>query len=462
MGEDDRMPDIVSRCISKVANEGFVAVGQAGIWAPAVVRISNDGGELWRSYDDNDGEQDHEQGHADEYSSVIANEAGDIFIAGYASQNVQDRGVDVVLVKIANPRPQIISHEPELLEFTCLRSDTIHFSVTATNPQEDSLAYTWTLNGDTIAVIDSVDIIFEDVADYAVKCIVANGRGSTEIEWAVHAVELYIESFEPDTLALQRRRNVEADYSLTVLAAPSEEPVQYRWLMDGRVVVGEDSALSYAFAENGRHSLEATAYRGEFEYSDFVAWTVEVRSLIDWVIPEVEGETLYVALDSAVWFLAFAYEPELPIDYTWLLDDQVIGGEDSIEIVFDESGEHSVVVSASRDQEVERIEWQVRVIDPNAAGEVISPQPSVFNLSAPLPNPFNSLATVRYSLAAASHIRLTVLDVTGREVMRLADGECPAGANSVVWDGSRIPAGIYIIRLQAGNQMLQQKALLLK
>jgi len=50
-------------------------------------------------------------------------------------------------------------------------------------------------------------------------------------------------------------------------------------------------------------------------------------------------------------------------------------------------------------------------------------------------------------------VRLTVYDMLGREVKRLADGELAAGSHSAVWDGTnsrgdKMPSGIYFYRLQ--------------
>ena len=51
-------------------------------------------------------------------------------------------------------------------------------------------------------------------------------------------------------------------------------------------------------------------------------------------------------------------------------------------------------------------------------------------------------------------MRLTIYDVMGREVIRLADGDMTAGYHQEVWngegiDGRTIPTGIYIARLHA-------------
>jgi flagellar hook assembly protein FlgD len=64
-------------------------------------------------------------------------------------------------------------------------------------------------------------------------------------------------------------------------------------------------------------------------------------------------------------------------------------------------------------------------------------------------------------------VRLAVVDVTGRVVRVLLDGEAPAGSNRVVWDGrsdagDRLASGVYFFRLDAGEQSRTLKTTLLR
>lgn len=79
--------------------------------------------------------------------------------------------------------------------------------------------------------------------------------------------------------------------------------------------------------------------------------------------------------------------------------------------------------------------------------------PTVSDLEQNYPNPFNPATRINFSLAQAGMVRLTVYDMLGREVKRLADGELAAGSHSAVWDGTnsrgdKMPSGIYFYRLQ--------------
>ncbi|HWN81834.1 MAG TPA: agmatine deiminase family protein, partial [Candidatus Udaeobacter sp.] len=60
---------------------------------------------------------------------------------------------------------------------------------------------------------------------------------------------------------------------------------------------------------------------------------------------------------------------------------------------------------------------------------------AVLSLAAPAPNPFNPATTLRFTLPETQPVRLSVMDVTGREVARLVDHTLPAGPQAVEWRG---------------------------
>ena len=48
-------------------------------------------------------------------------------------------------------------------------------------------------------------------------------------------------------------------------------------------------------------------------------------------------------------------------------------------------------------------------------------------------------------------VRLTVYDITGREVARLIDEVLNAGNHTIQWNASGVPSGMYIYSLTAGS-----------
>jgi len=96
-------------------------------------------------------------------------------------------------------------------------------------------------------------------------------------------------------------------------------------------------------------------------------------------------------------------------------------------------------------------------------------QPTSFALLPPRPNPFNSSTTLCFNLPQASHVKLSVFDISGRQVAALVDGFRDAGIHEVTWDAAGLPSGIYCARLNevplsggAGSRSAVQKLVLMK
>jgi len=88
--------------------------------------------------------------------------------------------------------------------------------------------------------------------------------------------------------------------------------------------------------------------------------------------------------------------------------------------------------------------------------------PISFTLLQNHPNPFNPLTQISYSIADKGHVRLTVYDVRSREIMRLVDEVKSAGTYSADFNGSALSSGVYVYRLETGDEVLTKKMVLMK
>jgi hypothetical protein len=88
--------------------------------------------------------------------------------------------------------------------------------------------------------------------------------------------------------------------------------------------------------------------------------------------------------------------------------------------------------------------------------------PIEFALSQNYPNPFNPTTSIRFDLPQASFVKLTIIDVMGREVATVVNGMRDAGSHSVTFDGSKLASGIYLYSLTAGEFTTTQKMVLIK
>lgn len=83
------------------------------------------------------------------------------------------------------------------------------------------------------------------------------------------------------------------------------------------------------------------------------------------------------------------------------------------------------------------------------------------------PNPFNCGTLIRFSLATAGRVRLSVLDARGREADVLLSGFYGKGTHAVPWDGADesgrfLPSGVYLVRIEAGGQVRSRKIMMVK
>ena len=96
-----------------------------------------------------------------------------------------------------------------------------------------------------------------------------------------------------------------------------------------------------------------------------------------------------------------------------------------------------------------------------------APSAARLALDQNVPNPFNPTTTIGFSLPRTGPVKLQVFDVRGRLVRTLLDEARSAGTYEVKWDGRdeggrRAASGVYLYRLDAVGQVLQNKMTLVK
>lgn len=78
------------------------------------------------------------------------------------------------------------------------------------------------------------------------------------------------------------------------------------------------------------------------------------------------------------------------------------------------------------------------------------------------PNPFNPSTVIGFQLPVDSDVNLTIYDVMGRQVSVLMNSRMPQGRHQATFDGSNLSSGVYLVRLQAGNQVRTIRMMLMK
>mgnify|MGYP001389585349 CR=1 FL=1 len=85
-----------------------------------------------------------------------------------------------------------------------------------------------------------------------------------------------------------------------------------------------------------------------------------------------------------------------------------------------------------------------------------------FALERLAPNPVGARTQVSYSLPQTVRVRLSLVDVQGREVGLLADAERAAGRHVALLDVSDLHAGLYFLCLRAGRDELRQRLIVVR
>jgi calcineurin-like phosphoesterase family protein/purple acid phosphatase-like protein len=82
------------------------------------------------------------------------------------------------------------------------------------------------------------------------------------------------------------------------------------------------------------------------------------------------------------------------------------------------------------------------------------------------PNPFSRTTRIEYVVGQRENVRLSVVDIAGREVERLAQGVMEAGRYTATWDARKgetpLPVGVYFLRWESPRMVMQKRVALVR
>jgi hypothetical protein len=133
---------------------------------------------------------------------------------------------------------------------------------------------------------------------------------------------------------------------------------------------------------------------------------------------------------------------------------------------FDPNEDNYYKVSA---WDIHENESEFSLLRPDEITGVESPPaaPLVTRLEQNVPNPFNPVTVIRFSVAKPGWVTLVVFDVTGRPVRTLVQGRRAVDKYEVTWDGCNnagrnVASGVYLYQLEAPGYLESKKMVLLK
>jgi hypothetical protein len=117
-------------------------------------------------------------------------------------------------------------------------------------------------------------------------------------------------------------------------------------------------------------------------------------------------------------------------------------GPVSLEVIDSRTGTSGRVLRA------DAVKWAIA--DPSGVeGDVVLPES--FVLYQNYPNPFNPGTVIGFELPVSGFVSGVVYDVLGGRVAVLVNESMSAGRHVVSFDGTGLPSGVYLFRLEAGG-----------
>ncbi|WP_397547656.1 T9SS type A sorting domain-containing protein [Rhodothermus marinus] len=200
---------------------------------------------------------------------------------------------------------------------------------------------------------------------------------------------------------------------------------------------------------------DSTAIKTYEQYRDLlqnatvqIFWTVDGYGTL--VTPEGSRETLRLKRTVRVsGVTGFSQPLDIFISYMWLSEDWLQASP--TEIIQAEIGT-TLSVSGGFPPVITQVPsgayYSVSTLQP-VAGEPLPDAPTVV-LRGPYPNPIRAQATLTLTLPSPQSVSVRIYNLLGQEVARPLDGMLPSGMHSVSINAHTWPAGLYLLRIEAG------------
>ena len=93
---------------------------------------------------------------------------------------------------------------------------------------------------------------------------------------------------------------------------------------------------------------------------------------------------------------------------------------------------------------------------------------TTYELKESFPNPFNQTTNIRFILPRADKIRVSIINILGKEIKSLYDNhQLESGLHSITWDGTNdaghtVSSGLYLIRFQTSSYVEMKGVVFIK
>jgi len=98
----------------------------------------------------------------------------------------------------------------------------------------------------------------------------------------------------------------------------------------------------------------------------------------------------------------------------------------------------------------------------SAPEEVLVSVPGGLDLTNAWPNPFNGQTTLEYRLQRAGDVHVSLVNLLGREVLRMSEKQLSAGVHRAAIRADELASGVYIARVSSGGETSSIRLVLIK
>ena len=105
--------------------------------------------------------------------------------------------------------------------------------------------------------------------------------------------------------------------------------------------------------------------------------------------------------------------------------------------------------------------WNFRV-NPTGVYQYSYDLPKEFKLYNNYPNPFNPSTKIRFDLPKNANTKITIYDISGREINQMINEYLSAGGYEISWNANNLASGVYFYRLETESFTDVKRMLLIK
>lgn len=88
--------------------------------------------------------------------------------------------------------------------------------------------------------------------------------------------------------------------------------------------------------------------------------------------------------------------------------------------------------------------------------------PGKYSLEQNYPNPFNPQTKIKFALPKDEFVKITVFDISGREISKIVNEKLTAGTYEADFNGNNFASGTYFYKIEAGDFVETKKMILIK